>query len=460
MSWPTRLREDARAIFDVAVAEVDPGPLVQAALERAEHDLSECTRVELISVGKACAGMAQGADEALLDSATAGLAFGPRGTALASPYWYTVYEGGHPVPDEAGLEGASAVYHVARSLDANDCLVLLISGGTSALLTLPPDGIELEDVRVVTERLLEAGASIEELNTVRKHIDRLKGGRLARVAAPARVIALVLSDVVGDPLDVIGSGPVSPDPTTFADAIAVLERHGGIGTYPERVRAHLEAGRAGRAPESPEPGDPIFERVVTTLIGGNGLAAEAARVAAEARGYRTELLTTTKVGESREVGEELAELGRRMQSGALESATPACAIMAGETTVTVTGSGKGGRNQEVALGAAPGLAGTEGVLVASIGTDGIDGPTDAAGALADGQTVARASTHDLDPAISLADNDAYRFFSALDDLIVTGPTGTNVMDLMLVLVTTEEALRAMEEAEAAADVEDGTASEP
>jgi hydroxypyruvate reductase len=301
-------------------------------------------------------------------------------------------------------------------------------------MSLPPAGVTLDEVRETTDRLLKAGATIQELNAVRKHLDRLKGGRLARAAAPARVEALILSDVIGDPLDVIASGPVSPDPTTFSDAVDVLEHRGLWQQVPLAVRSHLGRGLEGAEEETPQEGDACFERVRATVIGNNRLAAEAARGEAERRGYRARLLTTLLTGEAREVGCVLAALGREIRCSGEPFAPPACWVAAGETTVTVVGDGKGGRNQELVLGAALELDGQDGIVVASLGTDGIDGPTDAAGALCDGATPARGRAAGLDARASLARNDAYGYFQALDDLIVTGPTGTNVMDVQVVLV--------------------------
>lgn len=432
--WDARLRRDASAILEAGVAAVEPQRLVREYLEVIDLGLTEEGKFEVVAVGKACAAMARGAAEVLEDEITSGLVLGPPGTGSGAPEGFTVFEGGHPLPDEAGLEGAEAIHHVARGLVEGDCLLLLLSGGSSALLTLPPEAVGLDEVCTVTETLMQAGASIEELNTVRKHLDQIKGGRLAEATAPARVVAMVLSDVVGDPLHVIGSGPVSPDPTTFADAVAVLERYGGIESAPFGVRAYLQAGIDGRAPESQKPEDPCFGFVESVVIGNNQVAAEAARAAAESLGYAAELLTTAQTGEARVVGGEFAALGRAIQAGEHDVRAPACIVVAGETTVTVKGSGRGGRNQELVLAAAVELDGTERILIASMGTDGIDGPTPAAGAVSDGRTAARAKALGIDLVASLAENDAYHVFAPLDDLIVTGPTGTNVMDLMLVLV--------------------------
>jgi hydroxypyruvate reductase len=422
------LRRDALACLDAAVRAVEPRSLTRDHLE-SRSDLAAPTRIHLVAVGKAAAAMTAGARDALGECLAGGVVIVPAGGEEQVPAGFDVHGGGHPIPDEQGVEGARAIRRLASGLRADDLLLCLISGGGSALMTSPPDRVSLAEMQSVTARLLKAGATIGDLNCARKHLDELKGGRLARAAAPARVLALVLSDVVGDPLEVIASGPVSPDPTTLEDAAAVLRRFGVWEAVPESVREHLRTGD-----ESPKPGDPCFERVEARVIGNNRLAAAAALAEAERRGYRPLLLTTSLTGEAREVGGVLAAIGAEVRRSGHPVQAPACLVAAGETTVTVQGRGRGGRNQEVALGAAGVFDGLAGVLVAAMGTDGVDGPTDAAGAVADGYTVRRAAGLGLDPRRALADNDAYPFFQALDDLVVTGPTGTNVMDLTLVMV--------------------------
>ena len=428
------LRADADACLRAAVAAVEPESLTAAYLSRHPELTRGAPRVAVAGVGKAAAAMARGAREVIGKRLGGGVLIVPEGQTDGAPGGFDVYGGGHPIPNQAGADGARAIRRLASDLRAADTLLCLISGGGSALMTLPPEGMTLAAVQATTEALLRSGATIHELNCVRKHLDRLKGGRLARVAFPSRVVALVLSDVVGDPLDVIASGPVTADPTTYSEAITLLERSGVWELSPAPVRRHLIRGRAALAPESPKPGDPCFERVVARVIGGSRLAADAALAEAERRGFAPLLLTTWLGGEAREVGRVLASIGREIQESGRPLATPACVAAAGETTVKVRGTGRGGRNQEVALGAATALDGTEGILVASMGTDGVDGPTDAAGALADGATVARTRDLGLDVDRALADNDAYPLFRALGDLIVTGPTGTNVMDVALVMV--------------------------
>jgi glycerate 2-kinase len=282
--------------------------------------------------------------------------------------------------------------------------------------------------------LLRAGATIDELNCVRKHLDQLKGGRLAEIAAPARTLTLILSDVLGDPPGVIASGPLSPDSTTFSDALSTLERHQVRQRVPARALEYLEDGARGVIPESPGPDAPFFGNADVRIVGNNQMAARAALQEAERLGYRTSLLTTTLSGEAREVGRALAEQALEVRRGSGPIAPPACLVASGETTVTVHGPGRGGRNQELVLGAAAVLDGEEPLLVASMGTDGIDGASHAAGAFADPTTIARAEALGLDAEAALTLNDSTPFFEALDDLIVTGPTGTNVMDIQIMLI--------------------------
>ncbi len=430
----TDLRRDALACFRAALRAVEPERLVREFLEHRADLLAHGGRIALASVGKAAASMARGAVSMVGSTFSGGAVIVPPGESDNVPGGLQVFVGGHPIPSAEGVRGAVAVRELAQASKAGDLFLLLISGGGSALMTLPPEGVSLDDLRVTTRELLRAGAEIGELNAVRKHLDELKGGQLAREAHPARVVALVLSDVVGDPLDVIASGPVSPDPTSFDEAIAVLDKFGLWAGSPEAIRDHLEAGAGGKVPETPDAEDPCFRSVEAAIVGDNSMAAEAARLEAQRLGYAASTTSTTVTGEAREIGGGLGRLAVRVRQAGEPVASPACMVSAGETTVTVTGSGRGGRNQEVALGAAVELDGTEDVLVAAFGTDGIDGPTDAAGAIATGTTVARARELGLDPRSALADNDAYSFFEALGDLVVTGPTGTNVMDLHLVMV--------------------------
>jgi hydroxypyruvate reductase len=427
-----RLRRDALAIFRAALAAVDPETLARNALAAAAPFHPPLGgRLILFAVGKAAVAMARGAVSVLGNRVADGVVLAPRGDDAASglPPSLRVHLGGHPLPDADGMEGARAIGDVARDAGPLDRILLLLSGGGSALLTLPHPDISLDELRHVTLLMLRAGATIQELNTVRKHLEVLKGGRLAALAVPAPLTAMILSDVIGDPLDVIGSGPVSPDRSTFAGAIAALERRGVWSELPERVRSHLLQGHTGHIPETPKAGDAAFASVHVNVIGNAALAARAATQEAARLGYQSQMVAAELEGEAREIGADLARAARELDG----TGARACRVWAGETTVTVRGQGRGGRNQEVALAAARVLEGARAALVMSAGTDGLDGPTDAAGALATGATMTRARELGLDADEHLESNDAYPFFAALDDLVMTGPTGTNVADIMIVL---------------------------
>lgn len=456
-------RQQLIEIMTAALRAVDPAEAVRRHLQRrgdilqvggAHYDLRRFRRVIVLGGGKAGAPMAAAVMEILGDRVAGGAVVVKHGHTAPSGMWQVRFgygdgipasrplaslgpieliEAGHPVPDEAGLMGARRVLGWLNGLSAEDLVICLISGGGSALLPAPVEGVRLEDKQALTELLLRAGATINEINAVRKHCSLLKGGQLARQAAPATLITLVMSDVVGSPLDVIASGPTVPDPSTFADAYAVLERYGLIEQAPASIVAHLRQGMAGRLTETPKPGDPCFEHVQTIVIGDNRIAAQAAAECARQLGFSAQVLTTFVEGEAREVARVCAALLKEEAQANAPLPRPACLILGGETTVTVRGQGKGGRNQELALAAALALDGWSDVAIVSLGTDGTDGPTDAAGAVATGWTVRAGKAVGLDAAAMLSDNDAYRFFSALGDLIVTGPTGTNVNDLILAL---------------------------
>jgi hydroxypyruvate reductase len=335
------------------------------------------------------------------------------------------------MPDEKSVEGASDILAMAQRAGPRDLVICLISGGGSALLTLPAEGISLEDLQVTTDALLRSGATINEINIVRKHLDTVKGGGLARMAAPAQVITLVLSDVVGNPLDAIASGPTVPDTSTFADAAGVFDKYALWDRVPPSVADRLRCGLDGQVADTPKAGDPLFERSQAAVVGSNLVACQAAAEAASDLGLETLVLSTYVEGEAREVGRVLAALLREVADSGHPLPRPCCLVAGGETTVTVRGSGRGGRNQELALAASFALRGVADVLLASIGTDGNDGPTDAAGAFVDGTTLDRAHQLGLDPLRYLGDNNSYAFFEAVGGLIRTGPTNTNVNDLYL-----------------------------
>jgi glycerate 2-kinase len=388
-------------------------------------DLDRVDRIFVLGCGKAGAAMAQVVEEILGDRISAGLVVVKDGH-LAPTRIVSIVEAGHPVPDARGERAAGGLLALATSAGERDLVLFLVSGGGSALTPAPASPVTLAEKQAVTRALLEAGATIGELNAVRKHLSRLKGGQLARTAAPAAVLTLVLSDVIGDPLDVIASGPTAPDPTTFGRALEVLRERGVLAATPATVRERLTAGARGAIAETPKPGDPLFRRVANAVIGNNALIATAAVERARALGYRPQLLTRELQGEARSVARQLVELARSLPP-------PACVIASGETTVTVRGRGRGGRCQEFALAAALLVESEPGITVLAAGTDGTDGPTDAAGAIVDGSTVERARRAGLDARVALDDNDAYHVLRATGDLIVSGPTNTNLLDLYAVL---------------------------
>ncbi len=435
------LRQHARALLDAALRAADAEESVRRHLNRAgdrlsvgdlQLDLAEFDRVWVVGFGKASASMARAVEACLGDRVSGGVVVTKFGHGLPLRR-VEVLEASHPLPGPEGEVAARRVVALLRQAGARDLVVVLISGGGSALLPLPAEGLTLQDKVAVTDLLLRSGATIGEVNTVRKHLSAVKGGWLARAASPARVVGLVASDVLGNPLDAVASGPFSPDPTTYTDALAVLDRYGLLEQVPASVRAHLERGARGDLPDTPKPGDAAFERVSLRVVVDVGEAVEAARDQAQRLGYHAVVLTTWLEGEAREVGRVVAALAREEAVQDRPVPKPACLVMGGETTVSVRGGGRGGRNQELALSAALGIAGLRGVLVASFATDGSDGPTDAAGAFADGDTVQRGRALGLDAGVYLARNDSYTFFDALQDLVRTGPTGTNVNDLVLVL---------------------------
>lgn len=425
------LRRDARAIFQAAIAAAQPEPAVLAALQRLPLD--RYRRIFVLGAGKASAAMAHAVERVLGKRVTTGL-INTKDGHLAKLKRIELNECSHPVPDQRGVDGARRIADLAAQAESGDLVLCLISGGGSALLPLPAAPITLEEKQATTKLLLACGATIHELNAVRKHLSLIKGGQLARLAAPATVISLMLSDVVGDPLDVIGSGPTAPDPSTFQTAWTVIEKYGLAAQLPAAVRQRLQAGLAGAIEETPKAGDPCFARTRNLVIGSNLLAVKAASVKARELGYKPVVLSTTIEGETKDVAAMHAAIAREARATGRPAKPPVCFISGGETTVTIKGDGLGGRNQEFALAAALVLDGQPDMLAFSGGTDGTDGPTDAAGAWADGETVTRATKAGLNAAAALRNNDSYHFFEPLGDLVKTGPTGTNVMDVRLLLL--------------------------
>jgi glycerate 2-kinase len=421
------LRKHALSIFRAALAAADPAAAVTRRLEKI--DCSRYRNIYVVGAGKAAAQMAKAAERALGRRITSGLVNVKDGHTLKLRR-VEQNECGHPVPDARGAEGARRIAEIAAAAGKDDLVVCLISGGASALLPLPAAPVTLAEKQEVTRLMLACGADIRELNAVRKHISGIKGGQLARLAAPAAVESLLLSDVVGDPLDVIGSGPTAPDASTFQEAGEILRRYQLLDRVPATVRERIEQGMAGAIPDTPKPGAAVFRRVRNSIVGSNRLGLAAAARRARELGYRTLVLASEIEGETRDVARMHAAIAREIARCGQPVKPPACVITGGETTVTIRGKGLGGRNQEFALAAALDIAGLPNTLVFSAGTDGTDGPTDAAGAMADGRTLAR----NPEARRYLDANDSYHYFQPLGDLVMTGPTGTNVMDVRILLV--------------------------
>ncbi|MCP4722828.1 MAG: glycerate kinase [Desulfobacteraceae bacterium] len=434
------------SIFKAGIHAVDPFVAVKAVLKRDQNDLvlktgqnewrkplDKFKRIFVTGCGKAGAPMVQAVEEIVRDRVTNGLItvkYGHIGTT--SPRIVSLVEAGHPFPDNSGIASCSQSLNMIGEATKNDLVIALISGGGSALWPQPVSSICFADKQKTNEILLGCGADIHEINCVRKHLSLVKGGQAARIAAPASVIVLIISDVIGDNLDIIASGPFAPDSSTFADAWKIVEKHKLSSLLPQPVIEHLRSGVLGYIPDTPKTCDPAFEKVIQVLCATNALALEAAAYKAEELGYKPYVLPDPVFGEAQKAARTLVKKAMKLKKQSLQ---PMALIAGGETTVTLSDAdGKGGRNQEIALAAALELDGIEGVIAGSCGTDGNDGPTDAAGAIADGKTVARAQKIGLDCEEYLRHHNAYHFFSKLDDLIITGPTNTNVMDIQCVLI--------------------------
>jgi hydroxypyruvate reductase len=429
-------------VLAAALAAVEPAQAVRrhVAIEDdalvvagRRYTVSDYRRVIVVGAGKASAPMAAAVEDVFTDQVpVSGIVTVRYGHAVPTCR-VVIREAGHPMPDAAGVSATRQIVAALDGATRDDLVVCVISGGGSALLTLPVEGISLADLQQTTEALLRCGATINEINVVRKHLDAVKGGGLARLAAPAQLITLMLSDVVGNPLDAIASGPTVPDTSTFVDAVDVFDRYALWSALPTGVADRIRDGARGAWPETPKPGDPLFARTQPVVVGSNLLACEAAATVASELGLRSMILSTYVEGEARGVGRILSGVLREVAVSGHPLPRPCLVVAGGETTVTVRGEGKGGRNQELALAAAWGLRGLDNVVFASVGTDGSDGPTDAAGAWVDGATLDHALARGLDPAAALANNDSHTFFEALGgaNLIRTGPTNTNVNDLYL-----------------------------
>lgn len=439
-----KLRGDAITVLEAALNSVDPYKAVLNNLKIVDGklrvgnfkaSLDDLRKIVVIGGGKAGGAMAEAVESVLGDRVSGGCVNVLQGTEFRYNLKKIRLQGAsHPIPNNDGVRGVAEMLMLISSMREKDLVICLISGGGSALMPYPAEGISLEDKQDVTSRLLMKGATIDDLNAVRKHLSAIKGGQLARRCYPTRVVSLILSDVVGDPLDTIASGPTSPDTTTFRNAVDVLKKYKLWDDICSQVRERLEYGVKKVIVETPKPGDEIFNHVTNIIVGNNSIAAESAAEAAEALGYNSLIVSTMVEGEAAEVGTVLAGIARELAAKGRPLKPPAAVIVGGETTVIVRGSGRGGRNQELALSLARRITGLKAVA-ASLATDGIDGPTEASGAIVDGETSTKASKAGLSIEKFLAENDSHSFFKKIGDTIVTGPTGTNVNDLVLIITS-------------------------
>jgi hydroxypyruvate reductase len=437
-----QMRQDAIQIFQAGVQAVEAGQAVRQHC-RLDHgrffvdetgvDLSKIRNIFVVGAGKATAYMARAIEDILTDRITDGRIIIPYGHRDDLRIVFQ-HEAGHPIPDSNGVAGAKDIIELVRRASEPDLVICLISGGGSALTPYPASGLTLSDKQETIRTLLSCGASIHDINTLRKHLSGYKGGRLALESFPAKLMSIMISDVIGDDPDVIASGPTVPDTTTFADCLQIIDHHGLINRLPQSVLDHLTAGAAGKIPETPKPGHPAFEQATHHIIASNRQAILASEKQATALGYDPVILSSTIEGETREIAGMHAAIAREIHQSGHPVPAPACVISGGETTVHITGQGKGGRNQEFVLATVSAIDRIPDTVVLSAGTDGRDGPTDAAGAIADTKTLSRAALLGQNPQTFLSDNDAYHFFKPLNDLIPAQQTRTNVMDLRIILV--------------------------
>jgi hydroxypyruvate reductase len=439
-----------RTLFTAAVAAVDPRSLIRwiAQLEGGDlvirppgeqirpYQVPLRGRILLIGAGKGAGFLAQGLIDVCLGQTIQGVIVVPAGQQLEIPHVTVVY-GEHPVPGEGSVRGAEAIFTLLARKQPDDLICFCLTGGASSLLVSPVEGVPLADKIVVNQLLLACGADIHEVNSVRKHLSRIKGGQLARHAFPNHIVSFVLSDVLNDDLSTIGSGPTVPDTSTFADVWEILSRYGLLERLPTSVHSYLLAGCKGFKPETPKSDDLIFSHAYPVLVGSNRLALEAAALTARALGFMPQVFSPPLSGDTTETARVFAQTLRSLLRHCHE---PLCVLAGGETTVRVTGQGKGGRNQEFALVVAEELQNEGNWALLSAGTDGIDGPTNAAGAFVNGMTVARGQQKGLKASSFLKENDSYTFFATLNDLFVPGPTGTNVMDIKIALLWPQRAL--------------------
>jgi glycerate 2-kinase len=438
-----RARRLLAGTLEFALMSVDPHALVsrrvrtqgqRLLIDGETIPLGDYDRVFILGGGKASGAMAEALERILGNRLDGGFVVVPSGQELPKLNKVRSVTASHPIPDSNSVNAAKEITTLAEKLNNRDLLICAISGGGSALLSLPLEPLTIGDKGIVSRLLMNAGATIIELNTVRKHLSAIKGGWLARRSGAGRILGLIISDVVGDRLDSIASGPISPDPTTFADAIAILKKYNLLESIPRTAADILREGNDGKIPETPKASEPCFERVSYHILGNNRTACESAQKFLRSRRTRAKILSSSVTGEARYLGSFIGSLAREIAWSNQPFARPCALVLGGETTVKVTGSGLGGRNQECAMGCAREVQGLTGVAMASIGTDGIDGPTDAAGAIVDGMTITRSKALGLDFESLLSQNDAYRFFLPLKDLVMTGRTNTNVNDIIVAVV--------------------------
>ena len=436
------LREKALSIFQASLKGADPTICVKRFLKikngyllagNFRKKLNRINRIFVVGAGKASALMSQATEEILKDRIDEGLVVTKEGSGIPLKRIRLQF-GGHPFPDENGFKGTQKIVELLSNAEENDLIIFLLSGGGSALLTSPLKGITLDDKKKMTQLLFECGTNIHEINTIRKHISSVKGGRLTQIAYPAQTISLILSDVIGDNIESIASGPTAPDPTTFQDCFDILNKYKLLDKLPKNIELFLKANKGKQENETLKPNNEIFNKVENLIVGSNMLALKEAEDKAKELGFNTLVLSSTISGNTTKAAKEHAFLAKEIKHGHKEPLPPACVISGGETTVEIKGNGKGGRNQEFVLVSAMEIEGLKDVVISSMNTDGIDGPTDACGAICDGNTTLCAKKINLDPQDFLDRNDSYHFFEKLGDLIKTGPTNTNVMDIHIILV--------------------------
>ncbi len=437
------LREHANEIFKYVLGSLDPEQLVKQkvnirdstlVVDEREYNLNNYENIYVVGGGKACAPMASAIEGLLGDRLDSGIIVVKYGHGLPLKKIETT-EASHPIPDKNGRRGTSDILRLLSKTGEKDLVICLISGGGSALLVQPHKEITLPGIQIASTKLLGCGATIDEINTVRKHLSSVKGGQLAKASYPSTLITLILSDVVGDPIDIIASGPTVPDESTFEDAYRIIQKYSLEDKMLNSVYQFLRNGKMGKIEETPKSGNEIFDNTQNVIIGSNKIALEAAEKRAREMGYNTIILSSMIEGESREAAKFFAAIAKEVRRTGTPSPKPACIIAGGETTVTIKGKGNGGRNQEFALSAAMEIEGLEGIVILSAGTDGTDGPTNATGAIVDFNTCKDfRKKFNLRPEVFLSKNDSYNFFKRSGEHIITGPTMTNVMDIMISLI--------------------------